>query len=50
MAAGHPVFKDDEYVRNGVAEIFRAVEPLASRRTVKITEPRWPPTMPAFCK
>jgi len=40
MAPGHPVLKDDEYVRNGVAEIFMAVEPLAGFREVKITERR----------
>jgi hypothetical protein len=40
MAAGHPVLKDDEYVRNGVAEIFLAVEPLVGQRTVKVTERR----------
>jgi hypothetical protein len=40
LAAGHPVLKDDEYVRHSVAEIFRAVEPLAGRRTVEITERR----------
>lgn len=39
-APGHPVLKDDEYVRNGVAEIFMAVEPLAGWRRVKITERR----------
>ena len=37
MAPGHPLLKDDEYVRNGVAEIFMAVEPLAGFREVKIT-------------
>lgn len=31
---------DDEYVRNGVAEIFIEVEPLAGRRHVAITERR----------
>lgn len=31
---------DDEYVRNGVAEIFMQVEPLAGRRHVAITERR----------
>lgn len=31
---------DDEYVRNGVAEIFMEVEPLAGRRHVAITERR----------
>jgi hypothetical protein len=28
-APGHPKLVDDEYVRNGVAEIFMEVEPLA---------------------
>jgi hypothetical protein len=37
---GHPVLKDDEYVRNGVAEIFMEVEPLGGRRHVAITERR----------
>jgi hypothetical protein len=40
LAPGHPVLKDDEYVRNGVAEIFLEVEPLAGKRNVKITERR----------
>ena len=31
---------DDEYVRNGVADIFMEVEPLAGRRHVAITERR----------
>lgn len=31
---------DDEYVRNGVAEIFMEVEPLAGRRHVMVTERR----------
>lgn len=31
---------DDEYVRNGVAEIFMEVEPLAGRRHVAITKRR----------
>jgi len=39
-APGHPVLMDDEYVRNGVAEIFLAVEPLAGWREVEITEHR----------
>jgi hypothetical protein len=39
-APGHPVLMDDEYVRNGVAEIFLAVEPLAGWRKVEITEHR----------
>ncbi len=39
-APGHPVLMDDEYVRNGVAEIFLEVEPLAGKRHVEITERR----------
>jgi len=39
-APGHPLLKDDEYVRNGVAEIFMEVEPLAGRRHVEVTESR----------
>ena len=39
-APGHPVLKDDEYVRNGVASIFIEVEPLGGKRKVKITEQR----------
>jgi hypothetical protein len=35
-----PVRIDDEYVRNGVAEIFMEVEPLAGRRHVAVTEHR----------
>jgi hypothetical protein len=37
---GKPVRVDDEYVRNGVAEIFIEVEPLAGKRHVAITEHR----------
>jgi len=37
---GHPKRMDDEYVRNGVAEIFMEVEPLGDRRHVEITERR----------
>lgn len=37
---GHPARIDDEYVRNGVAEIFMEVEPLAGRRHVAVTERR----------
>ena len=40
MAPGHPTLVDDEYVRNGVAEIFLDVEPLAGVRNVAITERR----------
>jgi hypothetical protein len=39
-APGHPVLLDHEYVRNGVADIFLEVEPLAGRRYVEITEHR----------
>jgi hypothetical protein len=39
-APGHPVLMDDEYVRNGVAEIFIDVEPLAGIRNVTVTERR----------
>jgi transposase len=37
---GKPVRVDDEYVRNGVVEIFMEVEPLAGKRHVEITEHR----------
>jgi hypothetical protein len=37
---GKPLRVDDEYVRNGVAEIFMEVEPLAGKRHVEITEHR----------
>jgi len=37
---GRPARTDDEYVRNGVVEIFMEVEPLAGRRHVAITEHR----------
>jgi hypothetical protein len=39
-APGHPVLCDDEYVRNGVAEIFLEVEPLGGKRHIEITERR----------
>ena len=39
-APGRPVRIDDEYVRNGVAEIFMEVEPLAGKRHVAVTEHR----------
>ena len=40
VAPGHPALHDDEYVRNGVAEIFIEVEPLGGKRHVEITEHR----------
>ena len=39
-ASGRPARIDDEYVRNGVAEIFMEVEPLAGKRHVAVTEHR----------
>ena len=39
-APGGPERIDDEYVRNGVAEIFMEVEPLAGKRHVAVTERR----------
>ena len=39
-APGHATLVDDEYVRNGVANIFIEIEPLAGKRKVKITERR----------
>lgn len=39
-APGRPTRIDDEYVRNGVAEIFMAVEPLAGTRYVAVTAHR----------
>ena len=40
MSPGQSRRVDDEYVRNGVAEIFMAVEPLAGHRVVKLSERR----------
>jgi hypothetical protein len=37
---GKPERLDDEYIRNGVAEIFLEVEPLTGRRHVEVTEHR----------
>jgi hypothetical protein len=39
-APGQPKRIDDEYVRNGVAQIFMEVEPLAGKRHVDVTERR----------
>ena len=39
-APGRPARIDDEYIRNGVVEIFMEVEPLAGKRHVSITERR----------
>lgn len=40
MTTHHPRLQDDEYVRNGVAEILLAVEPLSGQRHVEITPTR----------
>lgn len=40
MAPGYSEIVDHEYVRNGVANIFVAVEPLTGKRHVEITERR----------
>lgn len=40
VAPGHPKLVDDEYVRNGVAEIFLEIEPLGGKRHVEATERR----------
>ena len=37
---GQPARVDDEYIRNGVAEIFMEVEPFAGKRHVMVTERR----------
>jgi hypothetical protein len=37
---GKPLRVDDEYIRNGVADIFMAIEPLKGVRYVSITETR----------
>ena len=39
-APGRPARIDDEYVRNGVAEIFMEVEPLVGKRHVAVNEHR----------
>ena len=40
VRAGSPAKEDYEYVRNGVANLFLAFEPLAGRRVVEVTEHR----------
>lgn len=39
-APGHPQLIDDEYIRNGVAEIFLEIQPHTGRRHVEITQRR----------
>jgi hypothetical protein len=45
VAPGHPAKEDYEYVRNGTANLFVIVEPLAGTRQVTVTERR---TIPDF--
>jgi hypothetical protein len=40
VAPGKSLRVDDEYIRHGVADIFMAVEPIAGKRYVSITESR----------
>lgn len=40
VAPGRPARMDHEYVRNGVAQVFLEVEPLAGRRHVDVTDRR----------
>jgi hypothetical protein len=40
VAPGGPMRIDDEYVRHGVVDIFMAVEPIAGKRRVAITDTR----------
>jgi transposase len=45
VAPGHPAKEDYEYVRNGTANLFVVVEPLAGQRQVTVTDRR---TIPDF--
>ncbi len=45
VAPGHPAKEDYEYVRNGTANLFVVVEPLAGTRQVSVTDRR---TIPDF--
>ena len=45
VAPGHPAKEDYEYVRNGTANLFVVVEPLAGTRRVSVTDRR---TIPDF--
>lgn len=40
MSGNHPKLEDDEYVRNGVVEIFAEIEPLTGAQFVKVTDTR----------
>jgi hypothetical protein len=47
---GHPAREDYEYVRNGTANLFVVVEPLAGRREVAVTDRRAIPDFAARMK
>lgn len=49
-APGHPAKEDYEYVRNGTANLFVVVEPLAGTRHVTVTERRAIPDFAARMK
>jgi hypothetical protein len=49
-APGHPAREDYEYVRNGTANLFVVVEPLAGTRHVTVTERRAIPDFAAQMK
>lgn len=40
MEPGKPLREDNQYARNGVCNLFMAVEPLTGRRTVHVTDRR----------
>ena len=50
MAANSPVKNDYEYVRNGTANLFVAVEPKCGQRIVSVTERRGKADFVAFIK
>jgi hypothetical protein len=50
LSPGKPLKVDDEYVRHGVADIFMAVEPIAGKRWVSVTEKRTRIDWAAFIK
>jgi hypothetical protein len=50
MAASNPTKQDYEYVRNGTANLFVAVEPKAGKRIVSVTERRGKVDFVAFVK
>jgi len=50
MRAGMPLRQDYEYVRGGTANLFVAVEPMAGKRTVAVTEHRGKADFVAFAR